>query len=176
MEGENTPECLLPPFEKTIADLHLQAELLSGSDAELQVADHQPEPKELQGRDLDPKAPADDASPQSLISSAANPNPSTAKVIVKEALTTCTSTTRKSTRRRSVSSNSKLCTEYIVRFKGNQSAKWDGKEIVVDGDWLQEMYPKEELCPGRIVQLPWEDKKGKNVDWRVMIVSVPGVC
>ena len=40
---------------------------------------------------------------------------------------------------------------------------------------MEELFAKEELCPGRIVQLPWDGKKGQSVDWKVVIVSVPGL-
>lgn len=69
------------------------------------------------------------------------------------------------------------CAEYVVKFKGNNSARWDGKEISVDAEWLEELYEKEELHPGCVVKLPWESNvKGSStsVDWRAVIIQVPG--
>ncbi len=62
--------------------------------------------------------------------------------------------------------------DYVVQFKGNSSKKWDGKQITVDGDWLEEVYNKLELCPGRIIDLDYGESDG---NWRAMIVSVPAV-
>ncbi len=39
-----------------------------------------------------------------------------------------------------------------------------------DGDWLEEVYDKLELCPGRIIDLYYGESDGT---WRAMIVSVP---
>ena len=88
--------------------------------------------------------------------------PSSAKPIVKK---------KHLTRSRAVAQTQ--CKEYIGRFKGNNSKLWDGKDIVLDADWVEEKYSKEELFPGRIVKLPWEGKDGQSVHWRMMIVSVP---
>ena len=32
--------------------------------------------------------------------------------------------------------------KYRVRFQGNNSKKWDGKDIVVDGEWLESLYTR----------------------------------
>ena len=64
------------------------------------------------------------------------------------------------------------CRDYVVRFKGNDSRQWDGKEITVDTEWLEDLYSKSELCPGRVVELPWE-KNGQSIGWKGVIVSVP---
>lgn len=58
--------------------------------------------------------------------------------------------------------------DYIVRFKGNNSRRWDGKDIIFDGEWLEETYSKEKLCPGRVLEIPYHGK-----GWRVVIMSVP---
>lgn len=61
--------------------------------------------------------------------------------------------------------------DYVLRFKGNNSKKWDNKDIVFDGQWLEDNYDKMELCPGRVLNIPFNGK-----GWRVVIVSVPGTC
>ena len=53
--------------------------------------------------------------------------------------------------------------EYIIKFKGNNSQRWDYKQISVDGEWLEELYNKRELCCGRVVELPWGGKDSKTV-------------
>ncbi len=65
------------------------------------------------------------------------------------------------------------CMEYGVRFKGNNSSAWDGKKISVDAEWIEDIYDKSELCPGRILELPYPGKDGKTIYWRVLIVSIP---
>ena len=77
--------------------------------------------------------------------------PSSAKPIVK----------KKKHMTRSQAVDQTQCKEYIGRFKGNNSKLWDGKDIVLDADWVEEIYSKEELCPGRIVKLPWEGKTAR---------------
>lgn len=67
----------------------------------------------------------------------------------------------------------KRSAEYAVKFSGNDSERWDGKVISIDAEWLEELYPKAELGPGRIVELPWEGRDGKNVGWRAIIMEVP---
>ena len=37
---------------------------------------------------------------------------------------------------------------YIVRYEGNSSKKWDGREIVMDGNWLEQLYKPPELIAG----------------------------
>ena len=64
------------------------------------------------------------------------------------------------------------CPDYVVKFKGNGSQQWDGKEITVDTEWLEELYDKHELFPGRVVELPWE-KNGRAIGWKGVIVGMP---
>ena len=176
MEGD-IPECLLLPVEDTVANFYIQVELLSGSDAEQQeTATQQLPAPDLQPESEEPER--DSVSPDKNTSVGTTNNTDTQTVVkAKRSLSVVkeTPTSRKTRSSGRRGGSSKQCTEYVVRFKGNQSAKWDGKEIVVDGDWLEELYAKDELCTGRIVQLPWESKKGKSVDWKVMIVSAPGL-
>ena len=78
-------------------------------------------------------------------------------------------------RQRRTRNKQAVCTSnvYVVKFKGNGSKKWDGKDITVDAEWLEELYKKSELCPGRIVEIPFSGKGGTTIGWRVMIVGVP---
>ena len=58
--------------------------------------------------------------------------------------------------------------DYVLRFKGNDSRKWDGKNVTFDGEWLEETYDKAELCPGRVLDIPYNGR-----GWRMVVVSVP---
>ena len=51
---------------------------------------------------------------------------------------------------------------YFVRFEGNQSKRWDGKEVELDGGWLESLYTPQELTTGSELSLPWPGK-GKKV-------------
>lgn len=51
---------------------------------------------------------------------------------------------------------------YFVKFEGNESKQWDGKEVELDGEWLESLYTQEELATGKSLTLPWPGK-GKNV-------------
>ena len=70
-------------------------------------------------------------------------------------------------------SRNKRNEQYIIKFKGNNSQRWDYKQISVDGEWLEELYNKRELCCGRVVELPWGGKDSKTVVWRGVIMSIP---
>jgi hypothetical protein len=60
--------------------------------------------------------------------------------------------------------------KYTVRYEGNNSKRWDGREILLDGEWLESLYPKEDLTPGKIVNLPWQTKGGVKV-WTAVLVK-----
>lgn len=76
-------------------------------------------------------------------------------------------------RRRPRSGTKRSAAEYAIKFSGNDSERWDGKVISIDAEWLEELYPKTELGPGRIVELPWEGRDGKDVGWRAIVMQVP---
>ena len=60
---------------------------------------------------------------------------------------------------------------YFVRFEGNQSKRWDGKEVELDGGWLESLYSPEELETGSELSLPWPGKGKKVTNWKVVIVD-----
>ena len=45
--------------------------------------------------------------------------------------------------------------KYIVRFEGNNSKKWDGREISVDEEWLESLYDPKELTGGKQLHLSY---------------------
>lgn len=56
---------------------------------------------------------------------------------------------------------------YFVRFEGNNSKKWDGRQIMFDdSEWLESMYSLEDLCPGKVVELPYEEET-----WRAVMID-----
>ena len=65
------------------------------------------------------------------------------------------------------SSNSGGAT-YCIRYENNASKRWDEKELLVDKDWLDDLYP-EGIYPGKQLQLPWTGKKGKTVIWNAVV-------
>lgn len=60
---------------------------------------------------------------------------------------------------------------YYVRYQGNSSKRWDGKQIVVDGETLESLYPVEELVPGKDVVIPWPKKGGEIENWKGVLVD-----
>ena len=65
--------------------------------------------------------------------------------------------------------------KYVVRYEGNNSSKWDGKEIVLESEFLESLVEDPaELVPGKIVRLPWEKKGGGTQDWFAVIVDEKG--
>ncbi len=61
--------------------------------------------------------------------------------------------------------------KYSVRYEGNNSKRWDGKEILIDGEWLEDLYNPEDLVVGKEVLLPWAGKRGKVVEWKGILVG-----
>ena len=60
--------------------------------------------------------------------------------------------------------------KYCIKYVHNNSKKWDGRRLWLDGAWLEELYPAEELLPGKAITLPWH-KRGlsellvSSCDW-----------
>ena len=64
----------------------------------------------------------------------------------------------------------KTITSYCIRYENNASKRWDGKELLVDKDWLDELDP--DIYTGKQIQLPWTGKKGKTVLWNAVVVEL----
>ena len=62
---------------------------------------------------------------------------------------------------------------YVVRFEGNNSRKWDGKEVWLDAEVLDELYSENELVHGCKITVPWKSKKITH--WNAVFIdpSVP---
>ena len=62
---------------------------------------------------------------------------------------------------------------YLVRFQGNNSKKWDGHDVELDGEWLESLYDVSELKnPGKQLSLPWPGK-GKQIRQWNAVISTP---
>ena len=61
--------------------------------------------------------------------------------------------------------------QYIVRFDGNNSKRWDGKEVWLDAEVLDELYESNELYHGADVIVPWKGKGGKISHWKGVFVD-----
>ena len=59
---------------------------------------------------------------------------------------------------------------YIVRFEGNNSCKWDGKEVWLDAEVLDELYDETELIHGSTISVPWKSK-GKIIHWKAVFIE-----
>ena len=51
--------------------------------------------------------------------------------------------------------------QYIVCFDGNNSKRWDGKEVWLDTEVLDELYESSKLFYGANVIVPWKGKEGR---------------
>ena len=61
---------------------------------------------------------------------------------------------------------------YCVRYEENESKRWDGKEVLIDGTWLEHLYKPSDLAPGKRVILPWQGKAGgKITHWKAIVVD-----
>jgi len=58
---------------------------------------------------------------------------------------------------------------YIVRFEGNDLYKWDGKEVYIDKEVLDELYDSSELVHG--AKISWL-KGGKLTHWNAIFVDL----
>ena len=63
----------------------------------------------------------------------------------------------------------KLHEKYCVRYKGNTSKRWDGREILLDAEWLESLYDPLELIVGKKVRLPWRAKGGIQ-HWNAVVI------
>ena len=59
---------------------------------------------------------------------------------------------------------------YIVRFEGNNSKRWDGKESWVEAEILDELYSEAELVHGAEIMVPWRSK-GKITHWKGVFID-----
>jgi len=60
---------------------------------------------------------------------------------------------------------------YVVRFEGNDSRKWDGKEVYEDKEVLDELYDSSELVHGAKISYPWRLKGSKLTHWNAIFVD-----
>ena len=61
--------------------------------------------------------------------------------------------------------------QYAVRFEGNQSKRWDGKEVWLEAEVLDELYDASELVDGANVVVPFRGKGGKITHWKAIFVE-----
>ena len=62
----------------------------------------------------------------------------------------------------------------MLRFEGNQSKRWDGKEVLIDYDWMKEQIDATQLFLGNAINIPWPIKGGETQIWKGVVVSVDG--
>jgi len=60
---------------------------------------------------------------------------------------------------------------YCIRYENNGSEKWDGSEILLGTKYMESLYDKNELVPGKAVELPWETN-GETEIWKGVIVEL----
>ena len=60
---------------------------------------------------------------------------------------------------------------YCVRCEGNNSKRWDGKEIWLEATVLDELYEPTQLTHGSQVIIPWKGKGSRISYWKAVIVN-----
>ena len=65
-------------------------------------------------------------------------------------------------------SNSKT---YCVKYENNNSKRWDGKTVMIDGEWLHSVCNMCEIHCGDKIKLPWTAKKGKIQYWNAVFLD-----
>ena len=61
--------------------------------------------------------------------------------------------------------------KYSIRYEGNNSKRWDGRIIKLDGEWLESLYERSVLIEGKRVDQPWALKGGAIQVWKGVIVK-----
>ncbi len=61
--------------------------------------------------------------------------------------------------------------KYSVGYEGTNSKRWDGKEILIDGEWPEDLYNPEDSVVGKEVLLPWAGKRDKVEEWKGILVG-----
>ena len=59
-----------------------------------------------------------------------------------------------------------------VRFEGNNSKRWDGKEILLETSVLEDMYEPDQLMHSSHVTIPWKGKGGRVSNWNAVVVDL----
>jgi len=61
--------------------------------------------------------------------------------------------------------------QYVVRFENNNSKRWDGKEVWLDSEILDELYDSTELFHGANITVPWKCKGGRITHWKAVFIN-----
>ena len=93
---------------------------------------------------------------------------------LKETSTKADISKRNRTTKRAKRSNTSDSKNICVRFEGNQSKRWDGKEVLIDYDWMKKQIDATQLFPGSTINIPWPIKGGETQIWKGVVVSVDG--
>ena len=64
--------------------------------------------------------------------------------------------------------------KYCVKYEGNNSKRWDGRDIWIDADYMEELYDPSTLVPGYKVVLPWQ-QKNSTTHWNTVVVDPSSV-
>ena len=93
---------------------------------------------------------------------------------LKETSTKAGISKRNHTTKRAKRSNTSDSKNICVRFEGNQSKRWDGKEVLIDYDRMKEQIDATQLFPGSAINIPWPIKGGETQICKGVVVSVDG--
>ena len=60
---------------------------------------------------------------------------------------------------------------YCIQYENNISKRWDGKRVLIDGQWLHSVCDISEIHFSDKIKLPWTAKKGKVQYWNAVVVD-----
>ena len=60
---------------------------------------------------------------------------------------------------------------YCIQYENNKSKRWDGKRVLIDGQWLHSVCNISEIHCSDKIKLPWTAKKGKVQYWNAVVVD-----
>ena len=66
--------------------------------------------------------------------------------------------------------SSKRQEKYCIKYQDNNSKRWDGREIWVNAEFIEDHYDPQDLVPGFKVSFPWKSKN-KITNWNAVIVD-----
>ena len=60
---------------------------------------------------------------------------------------------------------------YCIQYENNNSKRWDGKRVLINGQRLHSVCDMSEIHCGDKIKLPWTAKKGKVQYWNAVVVD-----
>lgn len=173
VSGPDTPDPPEKPFAATLEE--------TGSVTELTLETGCPGKSHTAADDesSEEKSPAGELIPANPIALPVNPRSPFSSMEADKALSPSTDVLPPAKRKRITRSTvvreieSDSFHKYVLRFEGNDSRKWDGKEVTVEPEQLEGTYDPADIVPGAVVQVPYPGRDGEIELWKGVIMPKP---